>query len=62
LKKKKKKSQKRAGGVAQGGGPKFKPQYRQNKKSHMKMPEDPEILPEKLTQKRKSLKDERCAL
>jgi hypothetical protein len=48
--------------VAQGGGPKFKPQYRQNKKSHMKMPEDPEILPEKLTQKRKSLKDERCAL
>jgi hypothetical protein len=31
-KKKKKPSQKRAGGVAQGGGPEFKPQYSGKKK------------------------------
>jgi hypothetical protein len=32
----KKKSQKRASGVAQGGGPEFKPQYRKKKKKKKK--------------------------
>jgi hypothetical protein len=35
-KKKKKKSQKRAGGVVEGEGPEFKPQYNKNKTKHTK--------------------------